>query len=41
LEKVKGEKRKAVDEVVSAKERGISDKKKRKRKSEKGEGLNV
>ncbi|GAA5827305.1 hypothetical protein JCM5353_005969 [Sporobolomyces roseus] len=43
LEKVKGEKRKAVDEVVSTTDRGLSEKKKRKgnRKSEKGKGSNT
>lgn len=40
LEKVKGEKRKAVDEVVSMSEGGSTEKK-RKRKSEKGKGLNA
>jgi len=40
LEKVKGEKRKAVEEVVSMSEGGSTEKK-RKRKSEKGKGLNA
>ncbi|GAA5844855.1 hypothetical protein JCM5353_006410 [Sporobolomyces roseus] len=41
LEKVKGEKRKAVDEVISTEEGGLFEQKKRKRKSEKGKGLNA
>jgi len=41
LEKVNGKKRKAVEEVVSTKEGGSSEKKQRSRKSKKAKGLNA